>query len=181
MVFTAIILGTLSGIILTLILLIWLLPKKVQYVESIQISAPISTVYDAIRFQERLMEWSAWPTETNSLCEVQHQDGEIGAHTIYMNKKGKKFGYQEITHLIENEKVGFLLKSFVAPFEEDVRLEFILRSISAKETEVKLWFDETLKKPAFLIAYVGGILKWVRNMHFKDLQGLKKYAESANP
>lgn len=125
------------------------------------------------------MEWSAWPTETNSLCAVENQDGKVGAQTIYMNQKGKKFGYQEITGLIEDETVSFYLKSFVAPFEEDVRLDFKLKPLTDTQTEVNMWFREKLKKPAFLIAYFGGIIDWVRRMHLKDLAGLKKYVEDA--
>ncbi|MEM9932847.1 MAG: hypothetical protein AAF824_04510, partial [Bacteroidota bacterium] len=159
------------------ILLILFLPKKVQYIETITVKAPISKVYDAIRFQQQLMEWSAWPPETNALCKVNNEDGLPGAQTIYMNQKGKEFGYQEVTTLIKNEKVSFYLKSFVAPFEEDVRLDFILKELSDNETEISLWFNETLKKPAFLIAYFGGIIKWVHSMHLKDLEGLKKYVE----
>ncbi|MEM1216875.1 MAG: SRPBCC domain-containing protein, partial [Bacteroidota bacterium] len=154
-------------------------PKKVQYIETITIDAPIDKVYDAIRYQEQLMEWSAWLAETNSLCKVNNEDGVVGAQTIYMNQKGKQFGYQEITKLVKDEKVSFFLKSFVAPFEEEVKMDFILKRLTSDQTEVSLWFDETLKKPAFLIAYFGGIIKWVHRMHLKDLAGLKKYAEAA--
>ncbi len=173
----SIILGVISGLLVSIILLVWLLPHKVQYIETIVVNAPASKVYDAIRFQEKLMDWSAWPPETNSLCEVNNEDGVPGAQTIYMNQKGKKFGYQEVIGLVENEKVSFYLKSFVAPFEEDVRMDFILRELSQTETEVNLWFNETLKKPAFLIAYFGGIIKWVHSMHLKDLMRLKEYVE----
>ena len=165
-------------LILTLSLLIYFLPKKVQYVESIIVDAPVYKVYDAVRYQEQLMEWSAWPKETKSTCEVQNEDGSIGAQTIYMNLKGKKFGYQEVIGLTKNEKVSFYLKSFVAPFEDDVRMTFYFHEVSENQTEVQLFFDETLKKPQFLIAYFGGIIKWVHSMHLKDLNYLKAYVES---
>ncbi|MEL6592854.1 MAG: SRPBCC domain-containing protein [Bacteroidota bacterium] len=174
---TSIIIGIVAGLIVAILFLIWALPTKIRYIERIEVEAPLERVYDAIRFQEQLMAWSAWPSETNSLCEVKGPDGQIGAQTIYANQKGKQFGYQEITELIPNERVSFYLESFVAPFEDEVRLEFILRPISEASTEISLWFDETLKRPAFLIAYFGGILKWVHGMHLKDLQGLKTYVE----
>ncbi len=154
------------------------LPRTVEYIERITVHASVGKVYDAIRFQEQLMRWSAWPAETNSLCEVNETDGQPGAQTIYKNPKGKQFGYQEITGMIENERVDFYLKSFVAPFEEDVRLTFLLLPRGEHETEVMLWFREKMKKPLFLVAYFGGILKWVRRMHLKDLAGLKKFVEA---
>ena len=95
------------GLLSALIFLIFTLPKKIQYIETIKANAPVETVYNAIRYQEQLMTWSAWPSETNSLCEVKNVDGQIGAQTIYMSQKGKEFGYQEIIDLVENEKVSF--------------------------------------------------------------------------
>jgi len=167
----------LIGIGLTITLLIVFLPAKVQYIEKVLINARTPIVYDAIRFQEQLMQWSAWPKETQSNCAVKNEDGLVGAQTVYLNKKGKQFGYQEITGLEENERVDFFLKSDVAPFEKDVRLTFLLREIKPNQTEVIMWFNETLKKPHFLIAYFGGILRWVHEMHLKDLAYLKTYAE----
>ncbi|GAB5530476.1 MAG: hypothetical protein Roseis3KO_22530 [Roseivirga sp.] len=174
---TSILVGLGLCLFLTLCLLIYFLPKKVQYVESIVVDAPVNKVYDAVRYQEQLMDWSAWPKETKSTCKVQNEDGTIGAQIIYMNLKGKKFGYQEITGLTKNEKITFYLKSFVAPFEDDVRMTFYFRVMAENQTEVQLFFDETLKKPQFLIAYFGGIIKWVHSMHLKDLNYLKAYVE----
>jgi hypothetical protein len=164
------------GMVLAILLLILFLPDKVQYTEILTVKAPVSKVYDAIRFQEQLMAWSAWPIETNSQCFVKNTDGMVGAQTVYA-KNGKEFGYQEITHLTQNESVTFFLKSYVAPFEKDVRLSFVLKELPNDETEVRMWFSELLRKPHFLIAYIGGILKWVHAMHLKDLANLKKYVE----
>jgi hypothetical protein len=169
-------LSALAGAAVALLLLIAFLPDRVQYMETIEVAAPAARVYDAIRFQEQLMAWSAWPSETQSQCYVQNPDGAVGAQTVYA-KGQKAFGYQEITHLVEQEQVDFYLKSHVAPFEEDVRLSFRLKPLSAGRTEVSLWVSEKLRKPHFLIAYFGGILRWVHEMHLKDLAGLKAYVE----
>jgi hypothetical protein len=172
---TTILLSLAIGLALTLILLIILLPNKVQYIETIVVKAPVSKVYDAIRFQEQLMAWSAWPTETKSQCAVKNTDGQIGAQTVYLSK-GKQFGYQEITHLTENEKVSFILKS-KAPFEQETKLHFLIKPKENNNSEVILWFDNTLKRPSLLLPHLFGIIKWTHNMHLKDLAGLKKYVE----
>ncbi|MEM9671540.1 MAG: hypothetical protein AAF992_03050, partial [Bacteroidota bacterium] len=132
---STILIATGVGIITAIVLLIIFLPNRIQYIETITVQAPISKVYDAIRFQEQLMDWSAWPTETKSNCLVKNTDGIIGAQTVY-SKNGKEFGYQEVTGLTKNEKVDFYLKSYVAPFEDDVRLSFILKELPDKHTEV---------------------------------------------
>lgn len=163
------------GIVIAIIILLVALPTKVQYIETISVQAAVSKVYDAIRFQEQLMAWSAWPTETKSQCEVKNTDGQVGAQTIYLSK-GKQFGYQEITHLTENEKVSFILKS-KAPFEQETKLHFLIKPKENNNSEVVLWFDNTLKRPSLLLPHLFGIIKWTYNMHLKDLAGLKKYVE----
>ena len=64
------ILTTFAAIIGCLTLLIILLsalsPRKLEYTETITVNAPVGDVYDDIRFQNRLMRWSAWPKETKS-------------------------------------------------------------------------------------------------------------------
>ena len=164
------------GILVAIFILLIVLPAKVQYIETIKVQANVARVYDAVRFQEQLMSWSAWPAETKSQCEVKNTDGQLGAQTIYLNK-GKQFGYQEITNLVENEKVSFILKS-KAPFEQETKLHFLFKQLETNETEVTLWFDNTLKKPSLLLPYVFGIIKWTHKMHLKDLAGLKKFVEN---
>jgi len=163
------------GLLIAFVILMFKLPTKIQYIEEIQIHAPINTVYDAIRYQEQLMQWSAWPSETKSQCAVKNVDGQIGAQTVYL-QKGKQFGYQEITELIENEKISFFLTS-KAPFEQDTRMHFFLKELNENETLVSLYFDNTLKKPSHIFPHVFGIINWTHNMHLKDLKGLKKYTE----
>jgi len=163
------------SVLIVLLILHFILPAKVQYIEGITIAAPVSKVYDAIRFQELLMQWSAWPRETKSQCAVKNMDGQIGAQTVYL-QKGKQFGYQEVTHLIANAQVGFYLTS-KAPFEQDTRMHFYLRALDDDATEVSLYFDNTLKKPSHIIPHVFGIITWTYQMHLKDLAGLKEFLE----
>ena len=172
---TTILIATGIGILVTLLILVFKLPTKVQYVEEIQVNAPVKKVYDAVRFQEQLMDWSAWPSETNSQCAVKNVDGQIGAQTVYL-QKGKQFGYQEVTELIENEKVSFYLTS-KAPFEQDTRMHFYLRPINENQTIVSLYFDNTLKRPSHVFPHIFGIINWTHKMHLKDLAGLKKYVD----
>ncbi len=48
------------------VLAVLLVPREVAYTEEALIAAPVAELYDHIRFQARLMQWSAWPTETQS-------------------------------------------------------------------------------------------------------------------
>lgn len=172
---TTILVATGIGFLVALLILVFKLPTKIQYVEEIQVNAPVRKVYDAVRFQEQLMDWSAWPSETNSQCAVKNLDGKIGAQTVYL-QKGKQFGYQEVTELIKNEKVSFYLTS-KAPFEQDTKMHFYLRPINENQTNVFLYFDNTLKRPSHVFPHIFGIVNWTHKMHLKDLAGLKNYVE----
>ncbi|MDC7998394.1 SRPBCC domain-containing protein [Gilvibacter sediminis] len=172
---TTILIATGIGILVALLILVFKLPTKIQYVEEIRVNAPVKKVYDAVRFQEQLMDWSAWPSETNSQCAVKNVDGQIGAQTVYL-QKGKQFGYQEVTELVENEKVSFYLTS-KAPFEQHTKMHFYLRPINENQTNVSLYFDNTLKRPSHVFPHIFGIINWTHKMHLKDLAGLKEYVE----
>lgn len=158
----------------TLLLLIWLTPTKVRYTETLVIDAPAQQLYDNTRFQSRLMEWSAWPSETGSTCSCENQDGEIGARTVFFSK-GKRFGYQEVMSLIDGRTVELALFSKGPPQKPLLRFDFI--PLSESRTEVRLSFDNTLMRPFNVILRVAGIVKWTRKMQLKDLQGLKRYSE----
>ncbi len=155
-------------------LLVWLVPTKVSYTETIVIEAAAHTLYDNTRFQSRLMDWSAWPSETGSTCCCENTDGAIGARTVFLSK-GKRFGYQEVTRLIDGQSVELTLVSKGPPQQPHIRFDFV--PLSESRTEVRLIFNNTLRRPFNLILRLAGIVKWTRSMHVKDLQGLKRYSE----
>lgn len=157
-----------------LALVIWLTPTKVQYTESLIIDASSKQLYDNTRLQTRLMDWSAWPSETGSTCSCENSDGEVGARTVFFSK-GKRFGYQEVTRLIVGQAVELALFSKGPPQKPLLRFDFV--PLSESRTEVRLSFDNTLSRPFNVILRIAGIVRWTRRMHLKDLQGLKRYSE----
>lgn len=168
----------LSGVILLIVLLLVLavfLPNVVRYSEKIIVNAPVEQVYDNIRWQERLMQWSAWPEATGSTCSVENTDGSIGARTVFFNE-GKRFGHQEITDLTPNQKVSLTLVNS-GPLKHLPYLDFNLCALSTTQTEVTLDFANTYQKPFQVPAKLLGIVKWTRALQIKDLEGLKAYSE----
>ena len=161
-----------------LALSIWLTPTKVRYTETLVIDAASKQLYDNTRLQARLMDWSAWPSETGSTCSCENADGEVGARTVFFSK-GKRFGYQEVTRLVDGQREGqsveLALFSKGPPQKPLLRFEFI--PLTELRTEVRLNFDNTLSRPFNVILRIAGIVRWTRKMHLKDLQGLKRYSE----
>lgn len=150
-------------------------PKRVRYTETIDIDAPAADIYDHIRLQERLMRWSAWPSETGSACVCEGVDGDVGARTVFLTKKGDRFGHQEVTALDPARRVELVLQSKGPP--QHPKLAFALQPLSDTRTRVLLHFDNEIARPFNLLLRLAGIVRWTRAMHLKDLQGLKAYAE----
>lgn len=164
--------------LLALIALIGLLsalaPTRVAYTEHVLIDAPVHDVYDDIRLQEHLMRWSAWPQETKSTCTVEGLDGQVGAKTAFFTK-GKRVGYQEVVSLKQDQEVALVLFGPGPPHRP--RLTFELRATGETRTEVLAHFVNELPRPFNAIWKFAGLTKWTREMHRKDLAGLKAFSE----
>jgi len=150
-------------------------PRRVRYTETIDIAANASDLYDHIRLQERLMRWSAWPSETGSSCTCEGTDGQVGARTVFFTKKGDRFGYQEVTALEPGRRVELALNSKGPP--QRPKLVFELQPLTDRQTRVLLHFGNEIARPFNMVLRVAGVVRWTRAMHRKDLQGLKAYAE----
>ncbi|MEL7311547.1 MAG: SRPBCC family protein [Pseudomonadota bacterium] len=161
-----------------LIVAVLVTPRVVEYVEAIEINATASSVYDATRFQADLMQWSAWPTTTGSQCRVENTDGEVGAQTVFLDKKGRRFGYQEVTRLEENRVVEFKLESKGPPHVPRLRVLFV--PIRDDRTEVIMHFENAISAPFHLFLRLFGVVNWTREMHKKDLNGLKRFCEPSH-
>lgn len=169
--------GVISLVVLLFVLVVFL-PNVVQYSEKIVVNAPVEQVYDNIRWQERLMQWSAWPEATGSTCSVENTDGSVGARTVFFNEE-KRFGHQEIIDLTPNQKVSLTLVNS-GPLKHLPYLDFNLCALSETQTEVTLNFVNTYQKPFQVPAKLLGIVKWTRALQIKDLEGLKIYSELQN-
>ncbi|MGR3466254.1 MAG: SRPBCC family protein [Shimia sp.] len=150
-------------------------PTRIAYRESIDIAAPPAEVYDHIRLQERLMQWSAWPEETNSTCALEGEDGTVGAKTVFFTK-GKRTGHQEITALnADDQVVRMTLVGPGPPHHPDIA--FVVEP-APKGARVHLDFTNRFPRPFNAIWKFAGLSTWTRRMHVKDLAGLKAFAEA---
>ena len=169
-----------GGLALVVAILSARAPTRVEYTEEIVVDAPVADVYDDIRLQDRLMRWSAWPKETKSTCAVDTdaartgEDGSVGARTVFFSK-GKRVGHQEIVGLKENEEVAMTLVGPGPPHRP--RLTFELVPEGPSRTRVLAHFVNELPRPFNAIWRFAGLSKWTREMHVKDLAGLKAFSE----
>lgn len=163
------------GILLAMLLASIIVPRVVEYVEETEIAAPAAQVHEAIRQQSVLMRWSAWPSETGSDCSVTGTDGEVGARTVFLDRQGRQFGFQEITAVTPGIAVSFLLQSKGPPHKPT--MVFYTIPQGAQRTRVLLAFRNDITPPFHVLLRVFGIVRWTRDMHRKDLDGLRRYCE----
>lgn len=171
--YTLIVLAAVTAIIAILSLAI---SHRVHYREKIDIEAPLDKVFAAIRSQEDLMVWSAWPAATNSTCRVIGADNQVGT-TIEFLSKGKITGSQTVTEIVPEERIKVSL-SDPSPFGQRPYVIFHVRPLGESRTEVSLEFNNTIRRPFHLLLKGAGIVKWVRGLHCKDLAGLKAFCEN---
>lgn len=151
-------------------------PNRVEYTEEILVNDGVAAVYDRIRYQRDLMLWSAWPSTTGSTCAVEGKDGEVGARTVFINQKGERFGYQEVMATRKDEYVDFeLFGGGGPPHKATMRFELVAEG--PEKTRVKLHFVNRIQRPFQIPMKLAGFVKWTREMHVKDLNGLKRYSE----
>lgn len=169
------IIAIITGLAIAAIGAMALIPRVTEYVETIEIAKPASQVHDAIRFQRDLMLWSAWPSETGSQCSVKGTDGAVGAQTVFLDKSGKQFGYQEVTRLSDGALVRFKLESKGPPHKPVLDLYTV--PLDSQNTKVVLHFRNDITPPFHVILRIAGVVRWTRRMQQKDLHGLKCFLE----
>ncbi|MEM6903376.1 MAG: SRPBCC family protein [Pseudomonadota bacterium] len=179
--FVLISIGVTVGLLLAMLLTMLLTPRVVEYVETVEINGSPKQIYDAIRHQSQLMQWSAWPSETGSSCQVAGEDGVIGAQTVFFDKKGRRFGHQTVEALTAPSFVEFSLESKGPPHTPILAFHVVpnLAEAGADHCTVVLHFRNAIMPPFHVLLRLLGVVRWTREMHLKDLDGLKRYVEKS--
>ncbi|MEO0531370.1 MAG: SRPBCC family protein [Planctomycetota bacterium] len=151
----------------------YVVSNEIRYSERVRVNAPREVVFEAILSQEELMAWSAWPEATGSDCRVEGEDGIVGTKLVYLTN-GKPAGSQTVTDVAENGSVTLELED-PSPFGQKPTVKFLVEE--GDGTEVTLQFVNVVRRPFHLVVKGVGIAAWTRELHRKDLQGLKAYAE----
>lgn len=167
--------GLLAAIPIGAILASFVAPRVVEYIETIDVEGSTKQVFDAIRYQSALMQWSAWPSETGSNCIVDGPDGQVGAMTVFFDTKGRRFGFQEVTGLLEDAMIAFRLESAGPPHKPE--MTFYIQPFGGNMVRVIMHFRNRVMPPFHAIQMIAGITAWTRRMHKKDLDGLRRFVE----
>ncbi|MDX1364003.1 SRPBCC family protein [Arenibacter latericius] len=167
----------LLGIIVLIFLLAVLAPKTYNVSRSIVINSPKNKVFDNIKYLKNQQEWSPWankdPNMENKFTGI---DGEVGFVSYWKGNKDVGEGEQEITKVVEDERVEGELR-FLKPFKSTSDSYLILSEKGANQTEVVWGFKGKNKFPMSVMMLFMNMDKMVGKDFEEGLRNLKMIME----
>lgn len=155
-----------AGIVI-LALVIALFVKKDYAVErSITINKPESEVFDYIKHIKNQDQYSVWNQRDPQMKKTYTgTDGTVGFISAWEGNKDVGKGEQEITNIIEGDRVDMKLR-FKEPFEAEDDAYMATQGMGASQTNVKWGFKGKMAYPMNLML----LFMDMENMLGKDLQ-----------
>jgi uncharacterized protein YndB with AHSA1/START domain len=151
-----------------------------RWTESVFVAQTPEKVFEAIRDQNVLMQWSAWPEATGYTCAVEGDGRAVGSEIVFRSSDGIEQGRQRMTavepgivrNTMRNRGPG---GTWVEP-NVDFRVE-----PQGGGCLVHLDFDVTPPVPRFLHPIANRYLtRSIRPLHVEDLRRLKELVESGD-
>src|SRR5690606_7397589 len=131
-------------------------PKQFDISRSLVIDRPKSQVFEALRSLKRQNQWSPWalrdPHMESSFSGV---DGQVGATNYWRGNKKVGEGEQEITRIIDGERIETELR-FLKPFKSTSKARLTVEEVGPDSTKVEGGFSGTYKFPMGIMALIMG-------------------------
>lgn len=126
------------GIVALIVLLAIIAPKNYDISRSVEIARPKPVVFGYLKFLKNQEQWSPWEQkDPNMEKRFTGVDGEIGAVNYWKGNKEVGEGEQEITKIVEGERIEGELR-FLKPFRSTSSCYFITKE-SAPDTTLVIW------------------------------------------
>ncbi len=172
-----IVLYILAGIILLLLVLILLAPKTYDVSRSIEISKPKGEVFEYLKSLKKMDEWSPWAKkDPNMEKKFTGTDGEVGATSYWNGNKDVGEGEQEITKIIEGERVESELR-FLKPWKSTSDCYTEVKEDENGQTKVTWGFSGKNKFPMSIMMLFMSMDKMVGKDFEEGLASLKSNLE----
>lgn len=173
----AILLYIIIGIIVLIAVLALMAPKKYDISRSIEISNPKAEVFNTIKYLKKQQEWSPWDKkDPNMEKKFTGIDGEVGAISYWNGNKDVGKGEQEITKIIEGERVETELR-FIKPFRSTSDCYLDLVESGNGKTKVTWGFKGENKFPMSVAMLFMSMDKAVGKDFEEGLRNLKNIME----
>ncbi|MDO5977658.1 SRPBCC family protein [Flavivirga spongiicola] len=155
------------------ILLALLAPKKYQVNRSIIINKPLPEVFQYLKHIKNQDDWSPWKKKDPDMKqEFVGNDGEIGFIAKWDGNKDVGLGEQEITNIVENNRVEARLR-FFKPWKSESDAITSVEDIGDGNTKVTWGFSGINKVPANIFMMLYNVDKHVGKDFEEGLASLK--------
>ncbi|NND15918.1 MAG: SRPBCC family protein [Eudoraea sp.] len=173
-----IVLYILIGIVVLITVLGLIAPKTYDVSRSININRPRSEVFDYARSLQKQDDWSPWARkDPNMNKEFEGTDGQVGAITKWQGNKDVGEGEQEITHLVENERIESRLR-FFKPWKSESDAYMQLSDNESNGTNFTWGFKGENKFPMSIMMLFMNMDKMIGKDFEEGLDSLKEVLEN---
>jgi hypothetical protein len=172
-----IILYILIGIVVLIAVLGLIAPKSYDVSRSIDINRPISEVFNYARSLQKQDEWSPWgKRDPNMKKQFEGTDGQVGAISKWQGNKEVGEGEQEITRIVDNERIESKLR-FLKPWKSESDAYLQLSDNGSNGTNFTWGFSGKNKFPMSIMMLFMNMDKAVGKDFEEGLASLKQILE----
>ncbi|WP_228235728.1 SRPBCC family protein [Allomuricauda sp. M10] len=167
----------LLGLVVLILILGAIAPKTYDVSRSVEISKPKKEVFGYLKSLKNQDHWSPWAKKDPNMVQTfTGTDGEVGATNRWKGNKQVGEGEQEITKIVEGERVEGQLR-FLKPWESTSDCYLITKEIDSETTKVVWGFSGKNKFPMSIMMLFMNMDKAVGKDFEEGLANLKNILE----
>ena len=160
-------------VIIVVIFLALIAPKSYKVSRSIELEYSPEKVREHLRFLKKQQEWSPWAKkDPNMDLTFTGVDGEVGATSHWSGNKDVGEGEQEITRIVEGERIEQDLR-FLKPYKSQSDCYMTLDKLGENRSKVTWGFTGNNKFPMSIMMLFMSMDKMVGKDFEQGLQNLK--------
>lgn len=141
--------------------------KEIVYVREIIINRPLAEVFNYLRPLDNFRNWNPFLRKDLKVnLQSRGTDGQVGYVATWDGNREVGSGEQEITRILENERIEFELR-FKKPFAATNRAYFSTEAVGASQTRVRWSMTGKTSFPMSVICVffsldkmIGGEFEW---------------------
>jgi len=167
----------LGGLVVLILVLALIAPKTFEVSRSIEIEKGKKEVFEYLRFLKKQDEWSPWQKKDPNMEKTfTGTDGEVGALSHWVGNKDVGEGEQEITKIVEGERVESRLR-FIKPWKSESDAFLSVKEVGGGNTEVTWGFSGNNKFPFSIMTLFMSMDKMIGKDFEEGLSSLKSNLE----
>ena len=168
----------LLGLVVLILILAALAPKTYDVSRSVDIAKPKKEVFAYLKSLKNQNEWSPWAKKDPDMVQTfTGTDGEVGATNHWKGNKQVGEGEQEITKIMEGERVETELR-FLKPWASTSDCYLVTEETSPESTKVTWGFTGKNRFPMSIMMLFMSMDKMVGKDFEEGLANLKQTLEA---